>query len=151
MFALLEDLSVRPAFTDHFIKDFHLLRIEPVGVGAGARFEIENGGGYVDSIIDVAEFPHRIVERGHGGTLNRVPNVCEWRLSTLPGRSGCEVEVTYWTEPTHPLDRLREVTSSERRLAKAWRRALERLRAIAEDGGPPERLEVAGGDRVQHV
>jgi hypothetical protein len=151
VFALIEDLSVRPVFTDHFIHDYHLLRIEPVGVGAGARFRVEHGGGVIDSIIDETDYPHRIVERGHGGALNRVPNVTEWRLADLPGPSGCEVEVTYWTEPSHPLDRLRDLRNSERRLAKSWKHALERLRTIAEEGGPPERLAVAGGDRVPHI
>ena len=39
-FELIGDLSRRPSFTDHFLSDFHLTRIEPTGVGAGARFRI---------------------------------------------------------------------------------------------------------------
>ena len=39
-FEAIADLSLRPAFTDHFLTDFHLTRIEPTGVGAGARFRI---------------------------------------------------------------------------------------------------------------
>src|SRR4051794_41791784 len=39
-FEAIADLSLRPAFTDHFLTDFHLTRIEPTGIGAGARFRI---------------------------------------------------------------------------------------------------------------
>lgn len=148
VFEILLDLSARPAFTDHFIEGFHLLRMEPVGLGAGARFDVPDAGGFLDSIIEEVDAPHRLVERGRGGHLNRVPNTTEWRLEDSPGSEGCEVEVTFWTEPSSPLDRLRDARNSERRLAKGWKRALERLRDLAEDGAVPERITVAGADRL---
>ena len=146
VFELLVDLSARPSFTDHFMEGFHLLRIEPVGVGAGARFKLRDGG-WVDSIIEVAEGPHRLVERGRGGYLNRIPNVTEWLLSEH-GSDGCEVQVTFWTEPERAVDKLRDAKASERRLGKGFKKALERLRGVAESGQPPERIAVAGGDRL---
>ena len=36
VFAAISDLARRPAFTDHFLHDFHLTRIESSGIGAGA-------------------------------------------------------------------------------------------------------------------
>jgi uncharacterized protein YndB with AHSA1/START domain len=144
---ILTDLSARPAFTDHFMDGFHLLRIEPVGVGAGARFKLRDGG-WVDSVIEEADAPHRLVERGRGGYLNRIPNVTEWLLSDA-GPGGCEVQVTFWTEPEHAVDKLRDAKASERRLGKGLKKALERLRNVAESGQPPERIAVAGGDRLQ--
>ena len=45
--------------------------------------------------------------------------------------------MTFWTEPTRLFDRLGEMRHSERRLARGFRRALERLRALAEAGGAP--------------
>jgi uncharacterized protein YndB with AHSA1/START domain len=147
VFEILCDLSARPAFTDHFMEEFHLLRIEPVGRGAGARFRLRDGG-WVDSIIEEVDAPHRLVERGHGGYLNRVPNVTEWMLSDA-GPDGCEVTLTFWTEPALPLDKLRDAKASERRLGKGLKKALERLRDLAESGSAPERIEVAGGDRLQ--
>lgn len=146
VFEILMDLSARPSFTDHFMEGFHLLRIEPVGVGAGARFKLP-GAGWVDSIIEEADAPHRLVERGHGGYLNRIPNVTEWLLSDA-GPDGCEVQVTFLTEPDRVFDKMRDAKTSERRLGKGLRKALERLRNVAESGQPPERIAVAGADRI---
>ena len=42
VFALVGDLSLRPSFTDHFLTGFHLTRLESRGVGAGARFRVED-------------------------------------------------------------------------------------------------------------
>ena len=148
VFDMLLDLSARPAFTDHFLEGFRLLRIEAVGVGAGARFRTKDGGGWFDTIIDTVDRPHRLVERGHGGRLNRVPVVTEWRLMDLPGPGGCEVEVTFWTEPKKLFDKLQDWRGSERRLARDWRRALDRLSDLVEDGDAVERIEVAGADRL---
>ncbi len=147
VFDLLADLSVRPAFMDHFVEGYQLLRRQPVGVDAGARFKIDAAGGWMDSVIVESDPPHRLVQRGRGGRLNRIPNVTEWMLTESPGPSGCELTVTFWTEPTLLFDRLRDVRNSERRLKRGFKRALERLRALAETGEAPARIAVAGGDR----
>jgi uncharacterized protein YndB with AHSA1/START domain len=148
VFDLLTDLAARPAFMDHMLEGYQLLREQPVGVGAGARFRLDAAGGWMDSVILEADRPHRLVERGRGGALNRVPNVTEWVLTDAPGRSGCEVAATFWTEPSVLVDRLRDLRHSERRLGRGLRRALERLRALAESGEEPHRIVVAGGDRL---
>jgi uncharacterized protein YndB with AHSA1/START domain len=148
VFDLLLDLSVRPAFMDHFVERYQLLRENPVGVGAGARFKVAAAGGFLDSVIAEVDPPHRIVEHGHGGRLNRVPNVTEWVLTDSPGPSGCEASVTFWTEPSLLADRLRDVRNSERRLGRHLRRALARLRDLAETAAEPERVSIAGGDRL---
>lgn len=146
VFEILLDLSARPAFADHLMESYHLLRMEPVGRGAGARFRLRDGG-WMDSIIEEVDVPHRLVERGRGGYLNRVPNTTEWMLSET-GSDGCEVQVTFWTEPAQPLDKLRDAKASERRLGRGLKKLLERLRDVAESGAPPSRIEVAGADRV---
>lgn len=148
VFELICDLSVRPSFTDHFMESYRLLRIEPVGVGAGARFNCPHAGGWMDSVIVDAEAPHRLLERGHGGRLNRVPIVTEWLLKETPGTGGSEVRVTFTAQPERFFDRLRDRRTSPRKLAKGWRTALRRLRDVAEAGTPPERLAVAGADRI---
>ena len=39
-YRFVADLANRPAFTDHFISDLRLSRVESTGVGAGARYRI---------------------------------------------------------------------------------------------------------------
>ena len=53
VFDLLIDLSIRPAFTDHFLDGYRLARLEPVGVGASARYRIGESGPWMDSAIEL--------------------------------------------------------------------------------------------------
>ena len=64
----------RPSFTDHFLSDFHLTRIESTGVGAGARFRVQAPlrSVWMDTTIVEQEEPFRIVEHGQGGRANRI-------------------------------------------------------------------------------
>lgn len=148
VFGLITDLSARPAFTDHFLFDLRLARVDPVGVGAGARFRLGKSGPWMDTTIEAAEPPHLVRERGHGGRANRVGVFCVWELAPGADPDGCEVTVTFWTEPANVFDRLRELFVSKRRLRRGWQRALDRLRDLAEAEGPVERVRVAGGDRL---
>jgi hypothetical protein len=148
VFDFLFDLSARPAFTDHFLADYRLQRLEPVGVGAAARFRLRESGEWLDTVIEEAERPHLIRERGHGGPWNRVPAVTVWELANGPAPGACEVTVTFWTEPTHPVDRLKEMTGTARWFRRNWRRAVTRLKDVLESGRPIERVGVAGGERL---
>jgi uncharacterized protein YndB with AHSA1/START domain len=149
-FETIADLALRPSFTDHFITGFHLTRIDSFGVGAGARFRIESppGGFWVDTTIDEVEAPHRIVERGRGGRNNRIPSTTLWELTESPG-SLTKVRVSFWTEPSHPLDKVKErMTASSIWLERDWREALRRLRDLLEAGSrADDRVAVAGGNR----
>ena len=148
-FEAISDLALRPAFTDHFLADFHLTRIESTGIGAGARFRfaVWPRAVWMDTTIDEAEEPHRLVEHGRGGRLNRIPSTTLWELTEGPG-SLTRVRVSYWTEPSNPVDRALELLSGasipyERR----WREALRRLRELLESGGlAGDRVAVAGGN-----
>ncbi len=148
-FDAIADLSLRSAFTDHFLSDFHLTRIEPTGVGAGARFRIDVRPRrvWMDTTIAELEAPHRILEQGHGGRANRIPSTTLWELTEGPGTL-TSVRVSYWTEPANPVDRGLELLSAasipyERR----WREALRRLRDLLESGRLDSgRLAVAGGN-----
>jgi uncharacterized protein YndB with AHSA1/START domain len=148
-FEAIADLSLRPAFTDHFLADFHLTRIEPTGVGAGARFRIavRPRRVWMDTTIVEVKSPHRLVEHGRGGRANRIPSTTLWELTEGPGGL-TKVRVSFWTEPANPVDRGLELLSAgsipyERR----WREALRRLRELLESGElDRERLAVAGGN-----
>jgi uncharacterized protein YndB with AHSA1/START domain len=150
IFALIDDLSVRPSFTDHFLTDFHLTRIDPRGVGAGARFRVKAPlrSVWMDTTIVEQELDSKIVELGSGGRANRIPTHTVWELS---GGSGTltAVTVSHWTEPTHPLDRMLEVFSGGSFWQeRGWREALRRLREMIESDLPvAERIAVAGGNR----
>jgi hypothetical protein len=146
VFDLLMDLSVRPAFTDHFISDYRLARVDPLGVGASARFRLEHSGVWVDSVIDVAEAPHLVREHGRGGRGNRVPWFTVWEISEGPSPEGSEVTVTIWSEPASIFDRLGETGVRKRRLRRDLSRALVRLREVVETDRQLEHVSVGGGD-----
>jgi uncharacterized protein YndB with AHSA1/START domain len=150
VFELIDDLSARPSFTDHFLTDLHLTRIEPVGVGAGARFRVEAPlrSVWMDTMIVEQEEPFRIVERGQGGRTNRIANHTVWELTGGTGTLTA-VRLSHWTEPTNPLDRALEVLSAGSVWQeRGWREALRRLRDKLESDEPRvERIAVAGGNR----
>jgi uncharacterized protein YndB with AHSA1/START domain len=149
-YALIGDLSARASFTDHFLTGYRLTRLEPTGVGAGARFRVKAPlrSVWMDTAIVELDEPHRIVEQGAGGRSNRIPTHTVWEL-TGGGGSRTKVRVVFWTTPTNPLDRAVEILSGgsfwQRR---GWERALRRLRDQLDSERPvAERALVAGGNR----
>lgn len=149
-FELISDLARRPNYTDHFLSDLHLTRIDARGEGAGARFRVNAPlrSPWEDTTIVALEEPFKIEERGSGGRVNRIPNRTVWEIE--PGRAGMTLlRVTHWTTPTEPIDKLVESLSWGAHFQrKGWQRALERLRDILEAEGPGgERIAVAGGNR----
>lgn len=149
VFEEIADLARRPSFTDHFIADPRLTRIEPSGLGAGARFRFTTAPRDVwmdTTIVELAE-PRRIVERGRGGRGNRIPSTTVWELLEGPG-SLITVRVSFWTEPSRPADKAVDALSGASVWQeRAWREALRRLRDRLESGAPAEApLAVAGGN-----
>lgn len=148
-FAALADLAARPSFTDHFLTDFHLTRIESTGVGAGARFRAKGPlrSVWMDTTIIALEEPFRVVEEGRGGRANRIPNHTVWELTEAAGGLTA-VRVSHWSEPG-ALDRGLELLSAGSLFqARGWREAMRRLRDNLEADRPAvERIAVAGGNR----
>src|SRR5689334_20251044 len=99
IFGYLLDVANHSEFTDHFLKDWHLLREESRGVGAGARFRVDAPlarFSWADLTIAEADAPYRLLLHGRGGKFNRVRQRTEWRL--LEGSGGTtRVEVTVET------------------------------------------------------
>ena len=118
VFELIGDLSARPSFTDHFLSDFHLTRIESTGVGAGARFRVNAPlrSIWMDTAIVEQEEPFRIVEQGHGGRTNRIRSNTVWELT---GGTGSLTAVRHRSGrsavPTRP-------EPTRRRLSPAYQR-----------------------------
>jgi hypothetical protein len=149
VFDFVSDLANRPGFTDHFIQEMRLERLPSSGVGAAARFRVEPPLStlWMETVIEEVERPYRIFERGRTGRFDRIPAFTVWELIAAPG-ARTEVALHFWTEPSHPGDRLRERFGAERWYRRQWSRALERLKDVLESGRQVERVAVAGADRI---
>jgi uncharacterized protein YndB with AHSA1/START domain len=149
VFELLSDLARRPAFCDRFLHEFRLERMDSSGVGAAARFRVDapRMTTWMETVITEVEPPHRIFERGRGGRLNRIPIFTVWELDAGAGDE-TEVSVSFWTEPSNPLDRLRERLGASRYYRRHWKQALRRLKQLAESGAAVEPVAVAGASRL---
>ena len=73
VFDFVCDLAARPAYTDHFMDDYRLARVRPVGVGAAARFRLDApmSNEYAELTITEADRPRRIVEEIRVGRRGR--------------------------------------------------------------------------------
>jgi uncharacterized protein YndB with AHSA1/START domain len=148
VFDFIFDLANRPAFTDHFVSQFRLERLESRGVGASARMQVPRRHLWMETAIVEASSPYRILERGRGGRWDRMPVTTGWELVDLPGGRGCEVTLSFWTEPPKLVDRLKEGPRAEGFYRRQWSTALSRLKELIESGRAAERVVVAGGDRL---
>ena len=137
VFAYLADIANHPEFSDHYLKDWRLTRIDSFGQGAGARFKVDapcQRFGWADMTFAVVEPPHRIVGVGRGGKFNRIKTTAIWTLDPAPG-GGTEVELLVESEPALPTDRLMEAISGQHGWFKRkTRKALRRLQSILEEG-----------------
>ena len=136
MFDYLADIANHAEFSDHYLVDWHLLREDPCGVGAGARFRIKaplNRFSWADLTISELQRPYRILQRGRGGKYNRIRMLGSYTLS--PGAAGTtRVEYTLETEPALLTDRLMEMVVGRSWFKRQAGRAMRRLRAILEEG-----------------
>ena len=154
VFDYLQDIANHPEFTDHYLVDWHLTRIDSVGLGAGARYRVKAPGRFSwgDSTFVEVERPRRIVEAGRTGKNNRVRTMGIYELAPASG-GATKVSFTLETRPATLADRLVEGVGARSWMRRKNRRAMRRLRAILEDpqgvgagvGGRGRRVTVAGG------
>ena len=148
VFAYLADIANHAEFSDHYLTDWHLTRVDSVGRGAGARFRVGVRLQRFDwgdmTLVDL-EPPHRIVALGRYGKFNRIKTTGIWTLEPGPGGS-TEVEYMFESEPALPTDRIVEALSGQRRYFKRKvGKAMRRLQEILEeDHGRGARVTVAG-------
>jgi uncharacterized protein YndB with AHSA1/START domain len=139
VFDFVCDLAARPAYTDHFMDDYRLARVQPVGVGAAARFKLDApfANEYAELTITKADRPRQIIEEIRVGRRGRNRSVAVYDF-TRESAHVTRVELTTFSEPATIIDRFKEIG------AAAWirrqtRKSLDRLRMIFEE---PERVEL---------
>ena len=134
VFDYLADIANHPEFSDHYLKDWRLTRVDSVGPGAGARFRLDapfQRFGWADMTFIEVDRPFRIVAVGRGGKFNRNETFTTWTLT--PSGSGTRVEHSTEIEPALPTDRIMEAFGLRGWFKRGGRKALRRLQAILEE------------------
>lgn len=148
VFDFVCDLAGRPAYTDHYMHDYRLARVNPVGQGAAARFRLRAplAKEYAELEIKEVDRPRRIVEELRVGRRGRNRSLAVYEFTPEAG-GVTRVELTTYSEPATILDRMKEIG------AAAWvrrqtKKSLERLRMIFEEPpkDPLKRATIAGYD-----
>jgi uncharacterized protein YndB with AHSA1/START domain len=143
----IADLALRPAWCDHYQKDFRLAHPRSVGRGAAARYFVDAplSSQWMEVTVVEAESPRRIVERAHGGRNGRTKGGVTWEL-TRAAQGLTRVEMTTWTEAGTPREAFKERLGMRGWMKRQSRTALERLRLIFEEGTdePLARATIAG-------
>jgi uncharacterized protein YndB with AHSA1/START domain len=142
VFEYLEDIANHVEFSDHYLKDFRLERVESRGVGAAARFRIALGGSLWGEIaIAELERPYRIALQGEAGRLGRVKVHGTYTLTDY-GQDRTRLEYELSTTPDTRTAELRLMLGGRTWLILQSRKALRRLARVLEQGQP--RTHAAG-------
>jgi uncharacterized protein YndB with AHSA1/START domain len=146
VFDFVADLAGRPSYTDHFMRDYRLARVYPVGAGAAARFQLRAplAKEYAELQITEADRPRRIVEEIRVGRRGRNRSVAVYDFTVESGGT-TRVELTTYSEPATRVDRMKEIGAAGW-LRRQTRKSLERLRRIFEEPprGELKRASIAG-------
>lgn len=136
VFDYLADIANHAEFWDHYWVQWHLLREDTHGVGAGARFRITaplNRFSWGDMTIAELVAPHRVVTRGRTGKFNRIRMLGIYTLSVGSGET-TQVEYSFETEPALATDKLMEALGGGFWVRRQVSRAIRRLRTVLEEG-----------------
>ena len=146
VFDYLEDIANHAEFSDHYLKDFRLERIESRGVGAAARFRIAFGRSLWGEIaIAALERPYRIALEGEAGRLGRVKVHAAYTLTPY-GQDMTRLEYELSTTPATRTAELRVKLGGRTWLKLQTSRALRRLsRAVEEEQPRAHAARVAAG------
>ena len=146
VFDYLADIANHAEFSDHYLKDWRLTRVDSVGRGAGARFRRAkrfDRFGWGDMTFIEVDRPYRIVAVGRSGKFNRNKTYSTWALT--PSGGGTVVEYTTEIEPKFPTDRIMEAFGMRAWFKRGGRKAMRRLQSILEeDYDRGKRASVAG-------
>lgn len=137
VFEYLQDIANHAEFSDHYLTGWHLLREDTLGQGAGARFKLKQRFtryAWADTTFTDVQEPRLIVERGRGGKYNRILRRGVYELDEVHGGAATKVTYTYETKPKLLSDRIQESMGRRGWTKRKSRKALNRLRAILEEG-----------------
>ena len=146
VFDYLADIANHVEFSDHYLKDFRLERLNSKGEGAAARFKYALGSrDWGEIVLGDLERPYRITVEGQRGRLGRIKTRAVYTLTAYGGdMTRLEYEVS--STPATRVDRLREALGWGAWLKLQSRRALRRLAKVLEEGQPQARAAgVAAG------
>ena len=147
VFDYLADIANHQEFSDHYLKQWRLTRVDSVGRGAGARFKIDarmDRFAWGDMTFIDVQRPFKIVAAGREGKFNRNKTWTTWTLS--PSGNATHVEVSTESEPALPTDKLMEAVTNRRGWTKrALGKALRRMQSILEEDMDRGRRATVGG------
>jgi uncharacterized protein YndB with AHSA1/START domain len=134
VFDYLSDIANHSEFSDHYLKDFRLERMESRGVGASASYRLAFplGQTWGDCVICELAGPHRIRIEGQMGRLGRIRTEALYEL-TQAGNDMTRVTYTFRSLPATRGDRLKEALGMRGWFTRQSRRSLRRLSGILED------------------
>jgi uncharacterized protein YndB with AHSA1/START domain len=147
VFDFLSDIANHAEFTDHYLSEFRLERLESSGIGAAARFRIDFPLGKVwgDCAIAELEHPHLVRLEGQMGRIGRIKTEAVYKL-TQAGREMTLVEYTFSAVSGSRADRVRELLGFRAWLKAKSRTALGRMAEVLEEDRPSTRAAtVAAG------
>jgi len=147
VFDYLADIANHQEFSDHYLKEWRLTRVDSVGRGAGARFKIDaplDRFGWGDMTFIEVQRPHRIVAAGRSGKFNRNKTWTTWTLS--PSGHATKVEVTTEAEVNMATDKfLNTVLRRRGWLKRGLRKGLRRMQSILEEDLDRGKRATVGG------
>jgi hypothetical protein len=146
IFDFVADLAARPAYTDHYMRDYRLARVNPIGPGAAARFQLRGplAKEYAELTVRELDRPRQIVEEIRLGRRGRNRFVAVYDFWP-EGGTITRVELTTYGEPATIVDRLRQIGAAGW-IRRQTKKSLERLRMIFEEPpkGELKRATIAG-------
>ena len=135
IFEYLADIANHAEFSDHYLVDWRLTRVDSYGEGAGARFRSKvplNRFAWGDMTIAELQAPFKIIERGRGGKFNRIKMIGTYEIfETHPG--GSRVDYTYESDARLPSDVIPEVLGGRSWTKHNAKKSMHRLRSILEE------------------
>jgi uncharacterized protein YndB with AHSA1/START domain len=147
VFDYLADIANHQEFSDHYLKEWRLTRVDSVGRGAGARFKIDaplDRFGWGDMTFIEVDRPYKIVAAGRAGKFNRNKTWTTWTLS--PSGNATQVEVTTESETTLLTDKFLELALRRRVwMKRGLRKGLRRMQSILEEDLDRGKRATVGG------